>query len=115
MTSLPASLATALTAITSQSGDSQAVNVFTELRLYLEHNKDQLDVANAKNIQLEAELNQVNSKLNAVSQSLAMALARPASSNSLGRVQAPKLSKIFADPGTYDSSVTIHLFLCFSH
>ena len=102
MTSLPASLATALTAITSQSGDSQVVNVFTELRLYLEHNKDQLDVANAKNVQLEAELNQVNGELNAVSQSLAMALARPASSNSLGRVQAPKLSKIFA--GTYDSS-----------
>ena len=69
MTSLPASLAVALTAIASQSGDSQVVNVFTELRLYLEHNKDQLDAANAKNVQLEAELNQVNGGLNAVSQS----------------------------------------------
>ena len=68
----------ALTAITSQSGDSQVVNIFMELWLYLEHNKDQLDVANAKNVQLEAELNQVNGELNAVSQSLAMALARPA-------------------------------------
>ena len=104
MTSLPTSLTAALTAITSQSGDSQVVNVFTELQLYLEHNKDQLDVANAKNVQLEAELNQVNGKLNAVSQSLAMALAGPASSNPLGGAQAPKLSKIFADPGMYDDS-----------
>ena len=104
MISLPASLTAALTAITSQSGDSQAVNVFTELRLYLEHNKDQLDVANAKNVQLEAELNQVNGELNAVSQSLGMALARPASSNPLGGAQAPKLSKIFTDPGMYDGS-----------
>ena len=104
MTSLPTSLTAALTAITSQSGDSQVVYVFTELQLYLEHNKDQLDAANAKNVQLEAELNQVNSKLNAVSQSLAMALTRPASSNPLGGAQAPKLSKIFTDPGTYGGS-----------
>ena len=104
MTSLPTSLAEALTAITSQSGDAQVVNVFMELWLYLEHNKDQLDMANAKNVQLEAELNQVNSELNAVSQSLAMALARPASSNPLGGAQAPKLSKIFADPRSYDGS-----------
>ena len=104
MTSLPTSLAAALTAIAFQLGDSQVVNVFTELQLYLEHNKDQLDVANAKNVQLEAELNLVNGELNAVSQSLAMALARPASSNPLGGAQAPKLSKIFADPGTYDGS-----------
>ena len=104
MTSLPTFLATALTAITSQSGDQQIINVFTELRLYLEHNKDQLDAANAKNVQLEAELNQVNGELNAVSQSLAMALARPASSNPLGGAQTPKLSKIFTDPRMYDSS-----------
>ena len=104
MTSLPASLAAALTAITSPSGDQQVINVFTELRLYLEHNKDQLDVANAKNVQLEAELSQVNSELNAVSQSLAMALARPASSNPPGGAQTPKLSKIFTDPGMYDGS-----------
>ena len=104
MTSLPASLATALTAIASQSGDSQVINIFTELQLYLEHNKDQLNAANAKNVQLEAELNQVNSKLNTVSQSLAMALARPASSNPLGGAQAPKLSKIFADPRMYNGS-----------
>ena len=104
MTSLPASLAAALTAITSQSGDQQVINIFTELRLYLEHNKDQLDMANAKNVQLEAELNQVNGELNAVSQSLAMALAKPASSNLLGGAQTPKLSKIFADPGMYDGS-----------
>ena len=79
MTSLPPSLATALTAISSMMGQDPAViNVFTELRLYLENNKDQLDVANTKNVQLEAELNQVTGKLNAVSQSLAMALARPA-------------------------------------
>ena len=106
MTSLPAFPTAALTAIASQSGDSQVVNIFTELRLYLEHNKDQLDAANAKNVQLEAELNQVNGKLNAVSQSLAMALARLASSNPLGGAQAPKLSKIFADPGTYDGSAS---------
>ena len=104
MTSLPASLTTALTAIASQSGDAQVVNVFTELPLHLEHNKDQLDMANAKNVQLKAELNQVNGELNAVSQSLAMALARLASSNLLGRAQFPKLSKIFADPGMYDGS-----------
>ena len=85
-------------------GDQQVINVFTELRLYLEHNKDQLDVANAKNIQLKAELNQVNRELNAVSQSLAMALARPVSSNLLGGAQTPKLSKIFADPRMYDGS-----------
>ena len=93
-----------MTAIASQSGDSQVINVFTELQLYLEHNKDQLDAANAKNVQLEAELNQVNGELNTVSQSLAMALARPASLNLLGGAQAPKLSKIFTDPGTYDGS-----------
>ena len=104
MTSLPTSLATALTAIASQSGDSQVINIFTELQLYLEHNKDQLNAANAKNVQLEAEFNQVNGKLNAVSQSLAMALAMPASSNLLGGAQASKLSKIFADPRTYDRS-----------
>ena len=90
MTSLPASLTAALTAIASQLGDSQVV--------------DQLDVANAKNVQLKAELNQVNGKLNTVSQSLAMVLARLASSNLLGGAQAPKLSKIFADPETYDGS-----------
>ena len=62
-------------------------------------------MANTKNVQLEAELNQVTGKLSAVSQSLAMALARPASSNLLGGgLQASKLSKIFADPGTYDGS-----------
>ena len=61
-------------------------------------------MANAKNVQLEAELDQVNSELNTVSQSLAMALARPALSNPLGGVQAPKLSKIFADPGMYNGS-----------
>ena len=33
-----------------------------------------------------------------------MALARPASSNPLGGAQAPKLSKIFADPRMYDGS-----------
>ena len=104
MTSFSASLTTALTVIASQLGDSQVVNVFTELWLYLKHNKDQLDMANAKHVQLEAELNQVNSKLNAVSQSLAMALARPALSNPLGGAQAPKLLKIFADPGMYDGS-----------
>ena len=104
MTSLPTSLTVALTAITSKLGDQQVVNVFTELRLYLEHNKDQLDAANAKSVQLEAELNQVNGELNAVSQSLAMALARPALSNPLGGTQAPKLSKIFTDPRTYDGS-----------
>ena len=104
MTSLPPSLATALTAISSMMGqDPTVINVFTELWLYLENNKDQLDMANTKNIQLETELNQVTSKLDAVSQSLAMALARPASSNPLGgALQAPKLSKIFADPGTYN-------------
>ena len=104
MTSLPASLTAALTAIASQLGDSQLVNVFTELWLYLEHSKDQLDMANAKNVRLKAKLNQVNSELNAVSQSLAMALARPVSSNLLGEAQAPKLSKFFADPGMYDGS-----------
>ena len=55
--------------------------------------------------QLESEVNQVTSELNTVSQSLALALARPAASSSLGAApQAPKLSKIFADPRTYDSS-----------
>ena len=93
-----------MTAIASQSGDQQVINVFTELRLYLEHNKDQFDAANTKNVQLEAELNQVNGELNAVSQSLAMALARLASSNPLGGAQTPKLSKIFADPEMYDGS-----------
>ena len=79
MTSLPPSLAIALTAISSMMGQDPAViNVFMELWLYLENNKDQLDVANTKNVQLEAELNQVTGELNAVSQSLAMALARPA-------------------------------------
>ena len=106
MTSLPPSLAMALITISSMMGqDPTVINVFTELQLYLENNKDQLDVANTKNVQLEAELNQVTSKLNVVSQSLAMALARPASSNLLGGAQqAPKLSKIFADPRTYDGS-----------
>ena len=104
MTSLPASLAMALSAMISQSGDQQVIEVFTELWLYLEHNKDQLDTANTKNVQLEAELNQVTGELNAVSQSLAMALARPASSNPLGGIQTPKLSKIFADPRMYNGS-----------
>ena len=105
MTSLPASLTVALTAILTRTGENpEVVNIFTELRLYLENNKDQLDMANTKNVQLEAELNQVTNELNAISQSLAMALARPALSNPLGGQQAPKLSKIFADPGTYDGS-----------
>ena len=78
---------------------------FTELQLYLEVNKDQLDVANTKNLQLESEVNQLTSELNTVSQSLTLALARPAVSSSLGAApQASKLSKIFTDPRTYDSS-----------
>ena len=52
MTSLTASLTAALTPITFQSGDAQVVNVFIELWLYLKHNKDQLDTANAKNVLL---------------------------------------------------------------
>ena len=105
MTSLPTSLTMALTVISTHAGENpEVVNVFTELWLYLESNKDQLDAANTKNVQLEAELNQVTSELNTVSQSLTMALARPASSNPLGGQQTPKLSKIFADPRTYDSS-----------
>ena len=56
-----------MTAISSMMGQDPAViNVFTELWLYLENNKDQLDVVNTKNVQLEAELNQthlVGSKL----------------------------------------------------
>ena len=104
MTSLPTSLTAALTAILTRMGEDPTVtNVFTELQLYLENNKDQLDVANTKNIQLEAELNQVTNELNTVSQSLAMALARLASSNLLGGQQAPKPSKIFADSRIYDS------------
>ena len=88
MTSLLPSLTAALTAISSMMGQDPAViNIFTELWLYLENNKDQLDAANTKNVQLEAELNQVTGELNAVSQSLAMALARPASSNLLGEAQ----------------------------
>ena len=31
-------------------GEPQSSNVFTELQLYLESNKDQLDVANTKNV-----------------------------------------------------------------
>ena len=85
--------------------DPAVINVFTELQLYLENNKHQLDVANTKNIQLETELNQVTGKLNTVSQSLAMALARPVSSNLLGGAQqASKLLKVFADSRMYDSS-----------
>ena len=92
MTSLPAFLAMALATISTHAGENpKVVNVFTELQLYLESNKDQLDVANTKNVQFKAELNQVTSKLNAVSQSLAMALARSASSNLLGGQQTPKL------------------------
>ena len=84
--------------------DPAVTNIFTELQLYLENNNDQLDVANTKNVQLEAELNQVINELNAVSQCLAMALARPASSNPLGGQKTSKLSKIFADLRTYDGS-----------
>ena len=62
-------------------------------------------MANVKNLQPESEVNQLTGKLNAVSQSLTMALARPASLNLLGMAfQAPKLSKTFADPRMYDSS-----------
>ena len=117
MTSLPASLPAALTAITSQSGDAQVVNIFTELWLYLEHNKDQLDTANAKNIQLEAELNQVNGKLNTVSQSLAMALARPVLSNLLGEhkpLSFPKSLQTLEHmmvPGVRNSSSDGHMFV----
>ena len=105
MTSLPASLAVALTTISTRTGEDPAVtNIFMELWLYLENNKDQLDMANTKNVSLEAELNQVTNELNTVSQSWAMALARLASSNPLGGQQTPKLSKIFTDPRTYDGS-----------
>ena len=72
--------------------------------MVLIQHKDQLDAANTKNVQLKAKLNQVNGELNTVSQSLAMALARPVSSNLLGGAQAPKLAKIFADPRMYNSS-----------
>ena len=106
MTSLPPNLTATLSFIANASGQDPAwVNVFTELLLYLEVSKDQLDAANTKNLQLESEVNQLTSKLNVVSQSLTLALARPAASSSL-RVapQASKLSKIFADPGTYNGS-----------
>ena len=98
MTSLPTSLTVALTAIAFQSGDSQVVNMFTELRLYLEHNKDQLDTANAKNVQLEAELNQVNGELNVVSQSLAMALAKASIIKPTWRSTSPQAFKDLCRP-----------------
>ena len=103
MTTLSPNLAATLSAIANAQGeDSTWVNVFTELWLYLKVNKDQLDTANAKNLELESEVNQLTGKLNAVSQSLTMALARPATSNPLDAAQqAFKLSKNFADPGTY--------------
>ena len=46
MTSLPPSLATALTAISSMMGQDPAViNVFTELWLYLENNKNKDEIS----------------------------------------------------------------------
>ena len=103
MTTLFPNLAVALSAIANaQVQDPTWVNIFTELQPYLEVNKDQLNMANAKNLQLESEVNQLTGELNIVCQSLAMAPARPALSNPLGMAsQAPKLSKIFADPGMY--------------
>ena len=104
MTTLPSNLAVALSAIANaQVQDPTWVNIFTELQPYLEVNKDQLNMANAKNLQLESEVNQLTGELNIVSQSLTMAPARPALSNPLGMAsQAPKSSKIFADPEMYD-------------
>ena len=88
MTSLLISLTVALsTILNDQDQDSTWSNLSIELWPYLEVSKDQLDTANAKNCQLENELNQLTSKLNAVNQSLAMALARPATSNLLGMAQ----------------------------
>ena len=106
MTFLLIFLTVALSTISNdQDQDSTWSNLSIELWPYLEVSKDQLDTANTKNCQLENELNQLTSKLNAVNQSLAMALARPATSNPLGMApQASKLSKIFADPRTYDRS-----------
>ena len=103
MTTLLPNLTPVLFTIANAQGQDPAwVNVFTVLWLYLEVDKDQFDTANAKTLQLKSEVNQLTSKLNTVSQSLAMALARPAASSSLGAVpQAPELSKIFTDPGMY--------------
>ena len=51
MTSLLPNLAATLSSITNAPGqDPIWVNIFTELQLYLEVSKDQLDVANTKNL-----------------------------------------------------------------
>ena len=64
-----------------------------------------MDVTNIKILQLESEVNQLTSELNTVSQSLALALAGPAASSSLGTAsQVLKILKIFADPRTYNGS-----------
>ena len=120
MTTLSPNLAVALSAIANAQGqDPTWLNIFTELRLYLEVNKDQLNMANAKNLQLESEVNQLTGELNTVSQSLAMAPARQHYQTHLAWPHKPQSYQRFLQtlecmtvPGVRSLKSGGHVFAC---
>ena len=94
MSSLPAGLAAALSNATNTGGSWG--DLAGELRLFMEAQQDTLDMSRLLNINLMNRADQMKAQL----------LAMPASRPSAGtRAPAePKLSKIFSDPGNFDSS-----------
>ena len=92
--SLPASLAAALS-VTGSSGGSWG-DLAGELRLFMEAQQDALDATRILNINLSQEVDQLKGQL------LAMPISRPSAGTRAP--SEPKLSKIFSDPGNFDGS-----------
>ena len=92
--SLPASLAAALSVAGSSGGTWE--DLAGELRLFMEAQQDALDATRILNINLSQEVDQLKAQL----------LAIPTSGPSAGTrgSSEPKLSKIFSDPGNFDGS-----------
>ena len=92
--SLPQSLAAALSVAGSSGGSWD--DLAGELRLFMEAQQDALDATRILNINLSQEVDQLKMQLLAIPTSGPTAGTRAPSE--------PKLSKIFSDPGNFDSS-----------
>ena len=92
MSSLPASLAAALS--TATNGGGSWGDLAAELRLFMEAQQDALDASRILNLNLLQEVDQLKAQL------LAILTGRP--STGTRAPSEPKLSKIFSDPGNFD-------------
>ena len=94
MSSLPASLAAALS--TTANGGGSWGDLAAELRLLLEAQQDVLDVSRILNLNLSQEVNQLKAQL--------LAIQAGGQSTGTRALLKPKLSKIFSDPRNFDGT-----------